>query len=254
MSTPTCLRESGLQRCAACRTVTPVRAQLAETKLPLIPELLGTIESSLSSQASPPSSIGRLSAMLRHVADASALAECIEDPMKRREESQKLDDLQARIWRVHSLLRRRANMATDSTTRGAATSGMQLTLLPLGDSITDGGTKQRSYRYHLHKLFDRNGHNIRWVGSMHGVHDRLVGRNATTGVVVRDALDWPSAAQRHEGHWGWTSRQVLRGHERQPQRGALEDWLERLVTAKELVSDCRADWTATHAHAAAAAA
>ena len=98
-------------------------------------------------------------------------------------------------------------------------------LLPLGDSITDGGSKVRSYRYHLHQLLATAGHEVEWLGSMLGVHDRTDGANATAGVPLLDARDWPVEKQRHEGHWGWTAQQVLQGHTRQPQRGQLSRWL-----------------------------
>ena len=98
-------------------------------------------------------------------------------------------------------------------------------LLPLGDSITDGGSRVRSYRYHLHTLLAAAGYEVEWLGSMQGVHDRNDGANATTGVPLLDARDWPVEKQRHEGHWGWTAQQVLQGHTRQPQRGQLSHWL-----------------------------
>ena len=53
------------------------------------------------------------------------------------------------------------------------------------------------------------------------------GANASHGVHV-GAADWPVETQRHEGHWGWTAGQILRGHERQPQRGSLPAWLRGL--------------------------
>jgi lysophospholipase L1-like esterase len=104
-------------------------------------------------------------------------------------------------------------------------SSSRFSLLPLGDSITDGGSKPRSYRYHLHRLLSESGYEVDWLGSMVGVHDRLTGANATAGRPLLDEADWPLAKQRHEGHWGWTSHQVLHGHTRQPQRGQLSKWL-----------------------------
>ena len=104
----------------------------------------------------------------------------------------------------------------------------KLTILPLGDSITDGGSQLRAYRFHLHALLAAEHHvNARWVGSMRGVYDRQHGANASHGVHV-GAADWPVETQRHEGHWGWTTGQILRGHERQPQRGSLPAWLRGL--------------------------
>ena len=111
---------------------------------------------------------------------------------------------------------------------GAAGSSQRrqpFTLMPLGDSITDGGTKLRSYRFHLHQSLARSGYEVEWLGSMLGVHDKLPDANTTTGRPVLDDREWPVAKQRHEGHWGWTAEQVLQGHKRQPQRGQLSKWL-----------------------------
>lgn len=111
---------------------------------------------------------------------------------------------------------------------GAAGSSQRrqpFSLMPLGDSITDGGTKLRSYRFHLHQSLARSGYEVEWLGSMLGVHDKLPDANTTTGRPVLDDREWPLAKQRHEGHWGWTAEQVLQGHKRQPQRGQLSKWL-----------------------------
>lgn len=128
----------------------------------------------------------------------------------------RLDELRLDIWRVHARVRK------------AESKARKIRIFPLGDSITDGGTKQRSYRYHLHQVLIRSGRRMQWVGSMSGVFDKMQGRNASSGALVRGVADWPPPAQRHEGHWGWTSRQILHGHDRQPQRGSLEVWLRQL--------------------------
>ncbi len=121
-------------------------------------------------------------------------------------------------------------MSTASTTSTErATAPRPLRLLPLGDSITDGGARLRSYRYHLYRLLAASAHaQTMWVGSMAGVYDKSSGRNATSGRLVRARDDWPVEAQAHEGHWGWTSRDVLLGHPRQPHRGKLSRWLQAL--------------------------
>lgn len=111
----------------------------------------------------------------------------------------------------------------------------ELRILALGDSITDGGLKMRAYRYHLHVELGRDRRAVRWLGSMQGVYDRKIGRNATSGVVLPDEADWPAEAQHHEGHWGWTAGQLLRGHERQPQRDSLAPWLERLTPSPHAI-------------------
>jgi len=98
-------------------------------------------------------------------------------------------------------------------------------LLPLGDSITDGGTAATSYRYHLLKLLSRAGHAVTWTGSLSGVYDRNYGANVSTGLKWRTVRDWPDAAQVHEGHWGWTAQELLNGNSKQRQRASLHEWL-----------------------------
>ena len=163
--------------------------------------------------------VTRLSDMLRTV---STIQACKRLASASSDLRQALDSMQSAIWRLHS--RARKLTATNNVPATA------IRLLPLGDSITDGGAKLRSYRYHLHQLLAERGHQVEWLGSMRGVFDKQLGRNASRGVVLRgkDHADWPEAAQAHEGHWGWTTRQVLRGHERQPQRGAIAKWLKQL--------------------------
>jgi lysophospholipase L1-like esterase len=203
----------------SCGKVSSERGRFVANSLPLISQRL----------ASGQASVAQLSAWLREISDATTLTDCMPEAAARYA-GLFLDELRAQVWRSHSKARTQAaGIAAGNVAKPNA-----VTLLPLGDSITDGGMKQRSYRFHLHQLFEENGHRVRWVGSMHGVYDKQLQRNATAGVLVRDAPDWPVAAQRHEGHWGWTSRQVLRGHERQPQRGALDEWLRRLTSAREL--------------------
>ena len=62
---------------------------------------------------------------------------------------------------------------------------------------------------------------------MTGLFDRQTGVNVTSGIRLSTPADWPEKAQVHEGHWGWTSQQILRGNELQPQRGRLGEWLRR---------------------------
>mmetsp|Transcript_15688 Transcript_15688/g.35146 ORF Transcript_15688/g.35146 Transcript_15688/m.35146 type:complete len:302 (-) Transcript_15688:134-1039(-) len=100
-------------------------------------------------------------------------------------------------------------------------------LLPLGDSITDGGTAATSYRYHLLKLLNRAGHAVAWTGSLSGVYDRNHGTNVSAGLKWRTVRDWPDAAQFHEGHWGWTAQELLNGNSEQPQRASLDEWLSK---------------------------
>jgi lysophospholipase L1-like esterase len=107
----------------------------------------------------------------------------------------------------------------------------ELRIFPLGDSITDGGATTRAYRYHMHVELSRERRPVRWLGSMQGVYDRETGRKATSGTPQPDVADWPLEAQHHEGHWGWTSMEILLGHRKQPQRRSLTQWLEDLASS-----------------------
>ena len=184
-----------------------------------VPPKLTQLEDTVSSKAGAshmPLVFERLSRLLKTVrrAQSDKPPECKGAATT----SGSLDDLHARLWRLHASARKKAR-----------SSSRPLTILPLGDSITDGGAKQRAYRYHLRAILESAGYHPTFMGSMHGVYDHQQGRNASSGVVVSGsaAADWPAAAQGHEGHWGWTSRQLLRGHERQPQRGSMREWIAR---------------------------
>ena len=179
--------------------------------------------------------ITTLSRMLRTVREGQQLLAC-SDPSH----ASALDQLHSRLWRLHARVRK---AQLQSSNRESVSSTSPIRLLALGDSITDGGAKLRSYRYHLHGILQRHGHgSTHWLGTMHGVFDKQLGRNASAGVLLRGPqhADWPANSQVHEGHWGWTSRQLLRGHERQPQRGSLHRWLKRYG------ADARPDVTLLH--------
>jgi lysophospholipase L1-like esterase len=86
-------------------------------------------------------------------------------------------------------------------------------VLPLGDSITHGNRKSRTYRYPLWTKLIDSGLNF------DGIHFDLVGSQNSNH--NGDPL-WPDyrghAFDRdHEGHWGWRAEQVL---------GGLPAWLE----------------------------
>jgi lysophospholipase L1-like esterase len=80
---------------------------------------------------------------------------------------------------------------------GAAVAGgpAALRIMPLGDSITEGRVGSATYRYWLEKDLERAHQSVDFVGSQHGVHG---------GRPRFDDFD-----QDHEGHWGWTTGQVL---------------------------------------------
>ena len=77
----------------------------------------------------------------------------------------------------------------------AAAAASAVRILPLGDSITEAGRGYASYRYWLEKNLDGIGLGIDFVGSQHGVHG--------------GAPRFADFDQDHEGHWGWTTGQVL---------------------------------------------
>jgi lysophospholipase L1-like esterase len=67
--------------------------------------------------------------------------------------------------------------------------------MPLGDSITEGGTPALSYRFHLDSLLHRGGYPFDFVGSLHGTHYDTAA--ATT---------WDSD---HDGHFAWEAWRIL---------------------------------------------
>ncbi|MEL6252024.1 MAG: GDSL-type esterase/lipase family protein [Bacteroidota bacterium] len=75
----------------------------------------------------------------------------------------------------------------------------QLTILPLGNSVTQGNSTQGSYRKALWDLFQTNGISVDFVGSL----------NQPNG-----CGSWPDPAfdQDHEGHWGWKVDHILNGN------------------------------------------
>lgn len=71
-----------------------------------------------------------------------------------------------------------------------------LRVMPLGDSITEADEGRASYRYWLHRAFERAGRPVDFVGSRTGVY---------RGKPLHEDFD-----QDHEGHWGWTTADVRR--------------------------------------------
>jgi lysophospholipase L1-like esterase len=75
-----------------------------------------------------------------------------------------------------------------------------VSILPLGDSITQGDSEHQSYRYPLWTMLVDGGHDFDFVGSL---TDNYEG-NPT----------WPDHTglefdRDHEGHWGWHANHVL---------------------------------------------
>lgn len=75
--------------------------------------------------------------------------------------------------------------------------------MPLGDSITEAGDGAASYRYWLWHALQAEGYDVDFVGSRAGVY----GGEPRFSDFDAD----------HEGHWGWTTGEVL---------GRIEGWAE----------------------------
>jgi len=87
-------------------------------------------------------------------------------------------------------------------------------ILPLGDSITQGGNERPSYRRTLWLKLKEHGFNVDFVGSQNNFH------NAKPPDALLDFdLD-------HEGHWGWETNEIV---------DALPAWLESYTADIALV-------------------
>jgi acyl-CoA thioesterase I len=87
-------------------------------------------------------------------------------------------------------------------------------ILPLGDSITDGDGQHDSYRRPLWHLLRDAGIQVDFIGSkkLNGYHD--------------EDPPHPDFDQDHEGHTGWTARDIITGPAGwDKQRGNLREWL-----------------------------
>jgi len=87
-------------------------------------------------------------------------------------------------------------------------------ILPLGDSITQGGNARPSYRRALWLMLKKNGFNVDFVGSQTGFESTSP---------PDDRLDFDLD---HEGHWGWETNEIA---------DALPAWLESYTADIALV-------------------
>jgi len=100
--------------------------------------------------------------------------------------------------------------------RTRCSSGISLRILPLGDSITQANMMHHSYRYYLWVMLTDADIDFDFVGSM----------NRNNGGNPR----WPPRDSRsfdsdHEGHWGWSTDQILYGlPDKRDER--LSEWLK----------------------------
>ena len=70
-----------------------------------------------------------------------------------------------------------------------------LRIMPLGDSITEAGNEAATYRYYLQKDLEASGVSVDFVGSKQGV--------------FRGKARFEDFDADHEGHWGWTTGEIL---------------------------------------------
>jgi lysophospholipase L1-like esterase len=93
-------------------------------------------------------------------------------------------------------------------------------ILPLGDSITQGGRNDRpeyTYRYPLYYMLKDAGYDVGFVGSL------------TTG--LEETATWPDRNgvafdPRHEGHYGWTTAEA---------RDHLAQWMTTYAAPPDIV-------------------
>lgn len=89
-----------------------------------------------------------------------------------------------------------------------------LKIMPLGNSITQGNTQYVSYRYPLWKKLIDSELNFEFVGS-HTENDG--------GTPAFDPYKGQTFSNRNEGHWGWTTDQVLAGRDG---KGNIAEWAD----------------------------
>lgn len=89
-----------------------------------------------------------------------------------------------------------------------------LKIMPLGNSITQGNMEHVSYRYPLWKKLIDADVNFEFVGS----HTENNG-----GTPSFDPHKGQTFSNRNEGHWGWTTDEILNGKDG---KGNLSQWLQ----------------------------
>ncbi|NNF08320.1 MAG: T9SS type A sorting domain-containing protein [Candidatus Eisenbacteria bacterium] len=85
----------------------------------------------------------------------------------------------------------------------AAPLSAQTRIMPLGDSITQGGQTYASYRYELWFMLEQAGYVVDFVGQ----------QNQLNGNSTPDAAAYPNYFttfdRDHEGYWGWRTDEIL---------------------------------------------
>lgn len=99
----------------------------------------------------------------------------------------------------------------------------KLSILPLGDSITQAAKDRNSYRRSLYQKLVAAGHNVDFVGSM---------------TKTKDCTDYPARDFDfdHEGHWAWRIDEIIEGRNaRCYGKGKLADWLKNYAPDLALI-------------------
>ena len=109
-----------------------------------------------------------------------------------------------------------------------------LRIMPLGNSITQGGEATPSYRYELWKMLVDAGLKFEFVGSMDTNWYREAPNTEHGADVASPVMEQTYKGQtftnKHEGHWGWNTIDILNGYENPTQykrdKGKLSEWLQ----------------------------
>jgi acyl-CoA thioesterase I len=109
-----------------------------------------------------------------------------------------------------------------------------LRIMTLGNSITQGSDKHPSYRYELWKMLIDGGLDFEFVGSLetNWYFDASNPEQSTdvTSPVIGEEYKGKTFTNLHEGHWGWTTNDLLYGLEKpspyKRDKGKLSEWLK----------------------------
>ncbi|PKV63553.1 SGNH/GDSL hydrolase family protein [Pontibacter ramchanderi] len=111
---------------------------------------------------------------------------------------------------------------------------LSLRIMPLGNSITQGGETNPSYRYELWKMLVDAGLKFEFVGSL-DTNWYSQAPNSEHGADVAspkmgETYKGQTFTNKHEGHWGWMTADLLNGYANPTQykrdKGKLSDWLK----------------------------
>jgi lysophospholipase L1-like esterase len=109
-----------------------------------------------------------------------------------------------------------------------------LKIMALGNSITQGGETHPSYRYELWKMLVDAELDFEFVGSMdtnwyRNAPDTEHGADVASPVMGQE-YKGKTFTNKHEGHWGWMTHELLNGKENptsyKRDKGKLRDWLK----------------------------